>query len=256
MDQINLSEPYLITKGKLIGGGISGIVELADSGYAIKTPWPGEDNLASQEDLQLEARVYKRLSERLGAHPRFVRMISFDQDQLTLTMEYMANGTLREYLQSHATEITLRQRHVWVRAMAEGLDLLHGLGIIHCDLTPHNMLLDDKLELKIADFGGCSMDQSVSRTGTDVRFYPPPRVWNTPVTKDDDLFALGSCIYEILTGAAPFADILSPQARNLARLHQFPDLVGVEFRDVIRDCWLGRTESSKQALSRILLNQQ
>lgn len=251
MSYPDLPEPGFIAKGELIGGGRSGIVELSD-GYAVKTPWPGEDGSESRDDIQLEARAYERIAEKLGSHIRFVKVIAFDRDQHTLTMEYMVNGTLRQYLQSNTQDITRHQRYLWIQAMAEGLDLLHTLAIIHCDLKPSNLFLDDKLELKIADFGCCSMDQSESSAGTDARFYPPRPSWNSPVSIDDDLFALGSCIYEVLTGAAPFEDILSPQARTLARLRQLPDLTGLEFRHVIRDCWLGRARSAKDVHDRTL----
>jgi serine/threonine protein kinase len=69
------------------------------------------------------------------------------------------------------------------------------------------MFLDDKLELKIADFGCCSIDQSGSMAATDARFYPQRPFWNSPVSADDDLYALGSCMYEVLTGVAPFGDV-------------------------------------------------
>lgn len=252
MSDAGLSEGYFFSKGKLLGGGASGIVELTDDGYAVKTPWPGKDGLDSQDDVRFEAHVYERIGERLGGHPRFVEIFAFDRDQLTLTMEYMANGTLREYLRSNAQQITQRQRHMWIRAMGEGLALLHALAIVHCDLTPHNMLLDDKLELKIADFGCSSIDGSNSMAGTNPRFYPPRLSYKTPVSKDDDLFALGSCIYEILTGMPPFEDITSAQARVLTRVHQFPDLIGLGFKDIIRDCWLGRAKSAKHVFCRIL----
>jgi serine/threonine protein kinase len=255
MGNSDISEPGFVARGELIGTGLTGIVELFD-GYAIKTPWPGEAGLQSQADIQLEWRVYERIAERLGNHVRFVEVIAFDPDQLTITMRYMVNGTLRQYLQSHRQDIAPPQRRLWIQAMAEGLDLLHELNTIHCDLTPHNMFLDDKLELKIADFGCSSLDQSGSMAATDVRFYPPRPSWNSPVSIDDDLFALGSCIYEVLTGNAPFAEISSPQAQILARLQQFPDLTGLDCRDIIRDCWLGRAQSAKHVLRRLLQMRQ
>ena len=135
--------------------------------------------------------------------------------------------------------------------MAEGLKLLHALNIIHCDLTPHNMFLDDDLELKIGDFGCCSIDDSPSTAGTSTRFYPPRASWSSPVTPDDDLFALGSCMYEVLTGAAPFQETPSPQVRNLVRLQQFLDLTGLDFGQMIRDCWLLRAHSAQYVHSRI-----
>lgn len=250
MSNIDLPEPGFIAKGELIGIGLTGIVELS-GGYAIKTPWPGEDGLQSQADIRLEWRAYERIAQRLGKHIRFVEVIAFDQERLTLTMEYMVNGTLRKYLQSGGHHITTRQRRLWIQAMAKGLHLVHELGIIHCDLAPHNMFLDDKLELKIADFGCCSLDQSGSMAATNVRFYPPRPFYNSPVSTDDDLFALGSCIYEILTGTAPFEDIPSPQVLVLARLQQYPDLTGLDCKDIIRDCWLGRAQSAEHVLRRL-----
>lgn len=247
----NLPEPGFIAKGQLIGGGLSGIVELLPTGYALKSPWPGEDGLESQQDIRTEAQIYERLSSQLGICNRFIRMVAFDQDRLTLTMEYMVNGTLREYLRSRKGEISQQQRHWWIQAMAEGMELLHALGILHCDLTPHNMFLDDKLQLKIGDFGCSSIDGSASPAGTNTRFYPPRSSWSSPITPSDDLFALGSCMYEILTGAAPFKETPSPQVRTLMMLQQFPDLTGLYYGSIIRDCWLLQAHSAKSVRSRI-----
>lgn len=169
-------------------------------------------------------------------------------------MEYMPHGTLREYLKSNDHDISMDQRFLWIKAVAEGLDLLHSISIIHCDLTPHNIFLDSQFELKIADFGCCSIDQSTSSGGADARFYPPQASWETPVSFDDDLFALGSCIYEVLTGSPPFEHIPSPQVRALHRLQQFPDLAGLCFGDVVRDCWLQRAISAKSVYRRVLQN--
>ena len=251
MSHAELPEPGFIARGELIGNGLTGIVELSN-GYAVKTPWPGKEGSQSQDDIRLEWRAYERIGQRLGNHIRFVEIIAFDRKELTLTMKYMVNGTLRQHLQANGQYITAHQRRLWAQAMAEGLHLIHELDIIHCDLTPHNMFLDDNLELKIADFGCCSIDGSESVAATDVRFYPPRPFYKSPVSTDDDLFALGSCIYETVTGTAPFEDILSPQVRVLAGLRQFPDLTGLDCMDIIRDCWLGRAHSAKHVLRRLL----
>jgi serine/threonine protein kinase len=248
MSHPDLPESSFIGRGELIATGLTGLVEVLD-GYAIKTPWPGDEQ--SRADIRLESRAYERIAGRLGGHIRFVEDVAFDHDRLTLTMKYMVNGTLRQYLQSNGQNITLHQRQLWIQAMTEGLGLIHELGIIHCDLTPNNMFLDDKLELKIADFGCCSIDQSRSMAATDARFYPQRPSWNSPVSTDDDLYALGSCMYEVLTGVAPFGDVSSLQACRLARMRQFPDLTGLEHRHIIRDCWLGRAQSAKHVLGRV-----
>ncbi|KXS94366.1 hypothetical protein AC578_2525 [Pseudocercospora eumusae] len=74
-------------KGKLIDGGVSGIVELLQNGDIIKSPWP--DDKECQEDMAREARTYQRLSESFGAHKRFVKLLSYDETEYAITMEYM-----------------------------------------------------------------------------------------------------------------------------------------------------------------------
>ena len=86
-------------------------MELSD-GYAVETPWPGDEQ--SQADIKLEWRAYERIVEKHRGHIRFVDDVTFDQDQLTLTMKYMVNGTLRQYLQSNTQNIVLHQRRLWI----------------------------------------------------------------------------------------------------------------------------------------------
>lgn len=243
---------YLVARGILLGGGLTGIVELLPDGTVINTPWPGDRRLESQKDIRTEAQAYHRIAQHFDGHIRFVKLIEFSSVEHILTIEYMPHGTLRDYLQSNGQDITINQRFSWIKAMAEGLDLLHSISIIHCDLTPHNLFLDSELELKIADFGCCSIDQSTSSGVADARFYRPQASWKLPASFDDDLFALGSCIYEVLTGSPPFENICSPQVRALYRLSQFPDLAGLYFSDIIRDCWLQRATSARSVYSRIL----
>ena len=180
------------------------------------------------------------------------QLISFDEIKCTITMEYMINGTLRGYLQTSQDHITQGQRHRWILAMAEGVELIHSLDIIHYDLSPHNLLLDQNLELKIADFGCCATDGSPSLARGSARFYPPRASWLSPITVDHERFALGSSMYEVLTGGAPFHDVSTPYVRNLCRLKQLRDLADVDMRDIIRDCWLLQGHSSQEVRQRTL----
>ncbi len=68
---------------------------------------------------------------------------------------------------------------------------------------------------------------------------------------DDDLFALGSSIYEVLTGKPPYMDLGTQEIQTLYSLQQFPDLVGLDMRDVIRDCWLLQARSAREVHRRI-----
>lgn len=244
---------FIIPKGKFLGGGLSGMVWLLHNGHVAKSPWPGERAEESQADLRLEAQVHARLQTHLAAADytrRFLQLFSCDPSDATLTMEYMEKGTLRDHLRAH-TQTDRFRRHWWILAMAEGLEMLHTNGIIHCDFTPGNMLLDRSLGLKIADFGCSSIDGSVSTGAAGVRFRPC-QDWRASANMDDDLFALGSSMYEILTGKSPFADVSSDQVRRLHELRQFADLTGLDMADIIRDCWLTKAHSAQAVYQRVL----
>lgn len=161
-------------KGEYIDGGVSGVVELLPNGYVVKSPWNGWwEEEECREDMAREARCIPKAPRLFGAHKRFIKFISYDQADYSITMEYMVNGTLRTYIEAYDDLISQEQRHQWVLAMAEGMDMLHSANIVHCDFSPRNMLLDENLELKVADFGCVSMDGSKSSAGGSVRFYPP-----------------------------------------------------------------------------------
>lgn len=113
----------------------------------------------------LEYKIY----EKLGPHPRLIKIIHFDPIECTLTMEYMPNGTLQDYLQAHS-EVSLTQRLQWVQEAAEGLQLVHLADIIHCDVEPKNFLLDANLGLRIADFSGSSLEGSKASACTGTRY--------------------------------------------------------------------------------------
>lgn len=237
-------------KGKLMGGGVSGIVELLPNGQVVKSPWPGEEEC--EEDMAREARVYQRLSECFGAHERFIKLFSYDETEYAITMEYMVNGTLRSYLEAHNDCISKTRRHRWICELAEGMELLHSASLVHCDFSPRNMLLDESLNLKVADFGCVSIDGSQSSAGGSARFYPPRVMNRARIEIDDDLFALGSSIYEVLTGKPPYVDLSTSQVQQLFSLHQFPDLVELDFRDIIRDCWLLQAQTARDVHRRLL----
>jgi serine/threonine protein kinase len=163
----------------------------------------------------------------------------------------MEKGTLRDYIRAHEL-IDRSQRHQWILTLTKGLQLLHHCNIIHADFGPTNFLLDDSLKVKISDFACCSMDGCKATGCAGFRFNPCYREWRKPVTINEDLFALGSTIYEILSGNSPLADVPSDQVRVLHELCQFADLSGLEMADIIRDCWLGAAGSAQAVYERVL----
>ncbi|KAF2771108.1 kinase-like protein, partial [Teratosphaeria nubilosa] len=231
-------------KGKYIDSGVSGIVELLPNGHVIKSPWPGWPEDECKEDIAQEVRTYRRLLQCYGPRKRFIRLISYDEKEHAITMEHIVNGTLWTYLEVHNNQVIQQQRHLWIQAIVEGMEMLHAANIIHCDFSPRNMLIDHTLELKVADFGCVSIDGSRSSVGGSSRFYPTRNCEIFEV--NDDLFALGSSVFEVLTWKPPYVDLETGAVRNLHGLQQFPDLVGLDFSDIIRDCWLFQAGSARE----------
>jgi serine/threonine protein kinase len=217
----------------IISGGSTGIVELLPSGHVLKSPYPGDDadRAQSLRELQREFDVYQRLPR---GHARLIRAVAFSPER-GLTLEYMPNGNLRDWLRSDG--VSMHRRLQWACDAAEGVHLLHAHGVVHCDVSPSNFLLDAALRLRIIDFSGSSIDGSWSSAFESARFCLP-RSWEAPSTVPSDLFALGSTMYEIVTGLAPYEDLADEEVELLFRKRQFPAVDGVPAGGVILGCWL------------------
>ncbi|KAJ0164701.1 Sperm motility kinase Y [Colletotrichum tanaceti] len=235
--------PSLNQKGEFVAIGSTSYVERLPDGVVIKTAWPGGDRARQRRrEIATEAEIYDCLSE----YPCLVRKKAWDPDEHALTLEDMPNGTLEDYLASHA-DVPLEQRNKWATEAVGCLQLLHGSGVVHCDVGPHNFLLDDRLRLKIIDFSGSSVEGSRTEISPGTRYAAPvpggrSLQWTAPTTKTD-LFSLGSTIYFIMTGKAPFAEFQSEDVQKMYSNHEFPDLAGIPHADLTRSCWSQEFES-------------
>jgi serine/threonine protein kinase len=189
--------------------------------------------------MAIEAQIYKRL----GVHPRLLQLKHWDPVDHALTLEYMPNGTLKEYVHRHGQEISPSQRQQWVMEATEGVELLHSHNVIQGDVGPHNFLLDIDLGLKICDFGGSSLDGSQATVAPGVR-YRLPGLGGTTVK--EDLFALGSTIYFIVTEHEPYEELTDEdQVEKLYKDGVFPRLGQLPFAEIIALCWRQEAESAK-----------
>jgi serine/threonine protein kinase len=186
-------------KGTYISAGVSGIVERLKDGTVLKSPRPGPDEVESCKDIEMEAKIYRLL----GPHDRLVPLLGHSQAGLVLG--YMENRNVRDYLREHHN-VTMDRRLRWAQETADGLQLLHSRGIVHCDTKPRNFLLDTGLSVKIADFSGSSLGGSASRACESTRCYLP-RDWMKPSNVATDLCALGSTIHETLTSNSPYEEL-------------------------------------------------
>jgi serine/threonine protein kinase len=243
----NIEYGTIESKGETISGGATGLVERLPSGNIVKSPWSGFRAAECRRDMTTEFQIY----ERLGPHPRLVKIISWDPENCVLIMEYMPNGSLKDYLCEHNDKVSKSQRLQWAREAAEGLQRLHSANVIHCDVEPKNFLLDSDLGLKIADFSGSSLDGSQPSACAGVRFSEPNFNWRSPPTVRQDLYSLGSTIYNIMTGRPPFQELPSNEVEELYKANTFPELKDILCGGIIQRCWYNKVASAQEIYNAI-----
>jgi tetratricopeptide (TPR) repeat protein len=183
---------------------------------------------------QLSARPGHLLDEaRMAAslrHPAFVRIFSIDGDgaQPSIVMEYIEGSTLRQLAQ--AGPMPEAQARAVVRQVAAAMEEAHAANLIHGDLKPSNLMLDAAGAVRILDFGLASRidPDATESTAFDqaegtVAYLAPELLLGARQNAQSDIYALGVVLYEMLTGARPFAH-LSGLALAAAHIQSSSDL--------------------------------
>lgn len=191
--------------------------------------------------MRCEAQVY----ERIGEHPRVPKFIEWDPGTCCLTVEYQENGNLRDYIRRNHETITPDIRLRWAKQAAEGLQVLHSVDVIHCDVSPRNFLLDGDLNLKICDFAGSSISGSVPSAYSNARYRHPDCHWDVPPRFEDDIFGLGSLIYFIMTNSYPYEEVSSDEVERLYKCWHFPKVTHVTCGAIIEQCWHHQVEAAQ-----------
>lgn len=118
-------------------------------------------------------------------------------------MEYLEQGSLADYL-ARAERLSVREIVALFRDVVVGLLHAHGKGVLHCDLKPANILVDQDGRLRLADFGQSRLShEQTPSLGT--LFYMAPEQADLDAVPDVrwDVYALGALLYEMLTGGPP-----------------------------------------------------
>jgi len=139
-----------------------------------------------------------------------------------IVMEYLAGGSLADRIDGEGAQPPGRAV-AWLRQTAAALDAAHGHGIVHRDVKPANLLLDDDGCVHVADFGIASAVglDSFTAAGTvlgTAGYLAPEQARGERTTPATDRYALAVVAYELLTGRRPFA-MESPTAEAAAHVH-------------------------------------
>lgn len=143
------------------------------------------------------------------AHPHIVRLLDFDifEGMPFLVMEYAPNGSLRQRHRGGQI-VPLSTVVSYVQQIAGGLDYAHYKHLIHRDIKPDNMLLDQCNQILLSDFGVATIaHNTISRSAQAVIgtvAYMAPEQFQEYPRPASDQYALAISVYEWLTGTRPF----------------------------------------------------
>jgi serine/threonine protein kinase len=171
---------------------------------------------ASDEALLHEARLTCSL-----AHPNVVAVHDYlvADGAAYMAMEYLRRGSLRR----HVGRVGTAQWAGVLEALLTGLQHAHDRGIVHCDIKPENLLIDNAGTVKIADFGVARSADAAGRRPSGTPLYmAPEQALGQPCTAQTDLYAVGLVAYELLLGRPPFPASGPAVELLLRRVHGAP----------------------------------
>jgi eukaryotic-like serine/threonine-protein kinase len=145
------------------------------------------------------------------AHPNIVSIfdVGEEDDLYYIVMEYVDGMTLKQYIQQHSPVSVEKVLDIMTQ-ITSAISHAHQNHIIHRDIKPQNILIDNHGNVKITDFGIAMALSATSITQTNsvlgsVHYLSPEQARGGMATKKSDIYSLGIVMFELLTGRLPFS---------------------------------------------------
>lgn len=218
MDPADVAPPIVDGRYEVraeLGRGSFGVVYAAeDVGLArevalkmLASEWTRDERLAAS--LQREARALASVRS-----PHVVQVFAFGRhrDQLYFAMERVRGRSLADIIEDHTAagaSVPLGRALRILEQVAEGISAVHAAGLLHLDVKPENIMIEDETGRPVlVDFGLATRVRDGSEPwGGTPGFMPPEqaRLTDDPVTERADVYGLGCTAYNLLSGVPPFA---------------------------------------------------
>jgi serine/threonine protein kinase len=238
---------------KEIGRGAFGQVFIGQwrmSRVAVKQLLLRQDKMTDEQMAEFMGEC--ELMMRLRPHKNVVLLLGVVIDPaqpLCLVTDYQANGSLHSLLKSDRAigwEMTLRI----LEGVAAGMYHIHEEKILHRDLAARNVLLSESMDAMVADFG-LSAQTTAGETQETVfrgalKYMAPESLRHNMFSTKSDVWSYGVLVWEVLTRAAPFADLqLQDAAQKIKKGLRLPMPVDcpAPLELILEQCWCQEPES-------------
>ena len=193
----------------IAAGGMSDVYRAVDENLgrtvAIKVLAAGfADDESVRGRFRREALAAARLSGELNTIT--VYDVGEWEGRAFIVMEYLPGGSLASL---ERDDVPIQQYLAWLEQAARSLDAGHALGVVHRDVKPGNLLLDQSGRVRVADFGIATASglDSFTSTGTILGtsgYLSPEQALGQPASPASDEYALAVVAFEFLTGSRPY----------------------------------------------------
>ncbi|XP_077994179.1 serine/threonine-protein kinase BRSK2-like [Glandiceps talaboti] len=201
--------PYKLEK--TLGKGQTGLVKLGVhcvTGRKVAVKIVNRDKLSESVLMKVEREI---AIMKLIEHPHVLGLYDVYENRkyLYLILEHVSGGELFDYLVKKG-RLTPKEARKFFRQIISAIDFCHKHSICHRDLKPENLLLDDKNNIRVADFGMASLqvEGSMLETSCGSPHYACPEVIKGEKYdgRKADIWSSGVILYALLVGALPFDD--------------------------------------------------
>jgi len=180
------------------------------------------------KNLDVVGKIRREIQNlKLFRHPHIIKLyqvISTPTD-IFMVMEYVSGGELFDYIVKHG-KLKESEARRFFQQIISGVDYCHRHMVVHRDLKPENLLLDNHLDVKIADFGlsNMMMDGEFLRTSCGSPNYAAPEVISGKLYAgpEVDIWSCGVILYALLCGTLPFDDEHVPTLFRKIKSGVFP----------------------------------
>jgi hypothetical protein len=230
-------------------GGMSRVYlgrdEILDRPVAVKILNPDFDDPDGGARFRREGRTAARLS-----HPNIVQVYDAGEDELGgrevsyIVMEYLPGGDLKELVDGRGALPGKMLSRIGAD-VAAGLAHAHGRGVIHRDIKPQNVLMDEYGSPKLTDFGIARALDAAHSTSTGsylgtAAYSSPEQLQGGKITPRSDIYSLGVTLYHAAVGEPPFSGMpLEIASQQLTKDPPAPRKRGASIGEALEDVILG-----------------